>query len=301
MSIIVAKSLSKHYGTNKALDQVSFEIEDGLPTALVGPNGAGKTTLFKLICGFMAPTSGEIEILGHKAGSNSLISKMSALPQDSLLDPNLAIITQLTQFGQLQGLSHTKAKHEAIKVLEIVELTDAAKEKPTALSHGMAKRVAIAQSLIGEPELILLDEPTAGIDPSNAKTIRTLITEQRTKSKFLISSHNLDELEKLCDQVLYLDNGQLQQSLSIHQHSDSFEFLTLTLKGSENLKPIIKEIQKIPLVSNIVQTQSNELSLQYDSEHSLDFEVQLLTCLHKKQCQYQSIYKGKRLEDKLFS
>ncbi|WP_133407146.1 ABC transporter ATP-binding protein [Parashewanella tropica] len=300
MSLITANSLSKHYGANKALNNVSFEIEHGLPTALVGPNGAGKTTLFKLICGFMAPTSGEIQILGQKPGSNPLIGKMSALPQDCLLDPNLSIAAQLTQFGQLQGLSLSQAKLEASRVLDVVELSDAIKEKPTALSHGMAKRVAIAQALIGDPELILLDEPTAGIDPSNAKTIRDLIAEQRVKSKFLISSHNLDELEKLCDQVLYLDKGVLQQSISIQDHSDQHEFLTLTMKPM-SMKKVISALNTVNQVETIEQTSQHELVLQYQPNSGVELEIQLLQCLYQHGLQYQSIYKGKRLEDKLFS
>lgn len=197
MSLIVTRNLTKRYGSKTALDDVSLQVEAGAPVALVGPNGAGKTTLMSLMCGYIQPDGGSLEILGHVPGSRQLLGKVCALPQDALLDPNFSVGEQLSFFASLQGFSAKDARREAERVLELVELKDAARHKPTALSHGMGKRVAIAQALIGTPQLVLLDEPTAGLDPANARAVRELISHASEQTTFLISSHNLEELERL--------------------------------------------------------------------------------------------------------
>ena len=235
MRLIECKGLSKSYGSKQALKQVDLTLDAGAPIALVGPNGAGKTTLFSLLCGYIAPTTGEVSLLGHKPGDAALLGRVASLPQDATLDPNFDILTQLTLFGTLQGFSKKEAKSEALRVLSLVDLTDSASQKPKSLSHGMAKRVAIAQSLIGSPEIVLLDEPTAGLDPANAKKIRELVRELSDKTTFIISSHNLDELEKLCGQVLYLELGQLTQSVSMDDSLQS-QYLTLTMQQCDSEK-----------------------------------------------------------------
>jgi len=168
MSIIQCDNLSKQYGNKLALDTVSLTLTQGAPIALVGPNGAGKTTLFSLLCGYIQPTNGSISILGHKPGSKALQGLLSALPQDAALDPNFSIVSQLQFFAQLQGMTTKAAKQEALRVLALVDLTDSAEAKPKSLSHGMSKRVSIAQALMGSPKIVLLDEPTAGLDPSQS-------------------------------------------------------------------------------------------------------------------------------------
>ncbi|BFL83480.1 hypothetical protein LFREDSHE_19300 [Shewanella baltica] len=169
MSLIQCQGLSQLYGSKKALNDVNFSLEAGAPIALVGPNGAGKTTLFSLLCGYLSPSAGTITLLGEAPNSPKLLGKIAALPQDAVLDPNLTIVSQLSFFARLQGMGVEQARQEAIRVLTLVDLADVAEQKPPSLSHGMSKRVSIAQALIGSPELVLLDEPTAGLDPANAK------------------------------------------------------------------------------------------------------------------------------------
>ncbi|MFT7185315.1 MAG: ABC-2 type transport system ATP-binding protein, partial [Pseudohongiellaceae bacterium] len=161
--IIHCENLSKRYGSNLALDNVSFELESGSPIALVGPNGAGKTTLFSILCGYLNPSSGRVSLLGHKPGSSKLFGQVSALPQDAQLDPSFTIHEQLSFYARLEGYDGKAAKIEASRVLELIQLTEAMSSLPSSLSHGMRKRVAIAQALIGKPKLVFLDEPTAGL------------------------------------------------------------------------------------------------------------------------------------------
>lgn len=299
MRLIECKGLSKSYGSKQALKQVDLTLDAGAPIALVGPNGAGKTTLFSLLCGYIAPTTGEVSLLGDKPGDAALLGRVASLPQDATLDPNFDILTQLTLFGTLQGFSKKDAKSEALRVLSLVDLTDSASQKPKSLSHGMAKRVAIAQSLIGSPEIVLLDEPTAGLDPANAKKIRELVRELSDKTTFIISSHNLDELEKLCGQVLYLELGQLTQSVSMDDSLQS-QYLTLTMQQCDTEK-LLDGVMGLADISSIDKKQHNEFLIKHNSEEDYAIESALFALFKQNNWQYKAILKGRTLEDKLFS
>ena len=299
MSLVSCKGLSKSYGSKHALKQVSITLEAGSPIALVGPNGAGKTTLFSLLCGFITPSSGEVSLLGEKPGSPALLGRVASLPQDAALDPNLDIITQLTLFASLQGFSSKAAKAEGLRVLTLVDLADSAQQKPKSLSHGMSKRVSIAQALIGSPELVLLDEPTAGLDPANAKKIRDLVKTLSDKTTFIISSHNLDELEKLCDQVLYLEQGQLSQSVSM-QESQHEDYITLTMQQCD-ANELISSVMELADISSIDERQANQFLIKHNSEETYAIEMALLGLFKQRNWQYKAILKGRTLEEKLFS
>lgn len=297
--LISCQNLSKKYGNKLALNQVSLSLQAGAPIALVGPNGAGKTTLFSLLCGYILPSSGTLSILGHAPGSKALFGQVAALPQDAQLDPSLSIISQLSLFAQLQGYNAKQAKQESLRVLGLVDLVHVADQKPQSLSHGMSKRVSIAQALIGSPKIVLLDEPTAGLDPANAKAIRELVQQQSGHTTFIISSHNLDELEKLCDQVLYLDQGELGQSVSIQDELND-DYLTLSMQHCDAVlfDQVVSAIGGIKSVEN---KQSNEYVIHYDQTVAKQLEVTLFGLFEQHNWQYKALIKGRTLEDKLFS
>ncbi|MBM7073671.1 ABC transporter ATP-binding protein [Shewanella sp. 202IG2-18] len=300
MSLIQCNGLTKQYGDKLALDNVSFKIESGQPVALVGPNGAGKTTLFNLLCGFISPTLGDLKILGDCVSSTKNLGKLSALPQDSLLDPAIEIRKQFIFIGQLQGLSKHQAQIEAERVLEMVDLTDVIREKPTALSHGMGKRVSIAQSLIGNPQIVLLDEPTAGIDPANAKKIRSIIQEQQNNTNFIVSSHNLDELEKLCDRVLYLEHGKLKQSLTLTEESHETSYISLSLQNVD-MGELISKLNSLSGINRVEAISNNELGIHCSDNNNYQYEIEIMQLLAENDWKYKSIARGKTLEDRLFS
>lgn len=299
MSLIHCLNVSKSYAGKLALDNVSLTLDAGFPIALVGSNGAGKTTLFSLLCGYIAPTSGQIEILGHAPGSSYLQNKLSALPQDAALDPHFSIVSQLAFFARLQGYSAKDAKAEAERVIELVDLADSANAKPKSLSHGMSKRVSIAQALIGSPKIVLLDEPTAGLDPTNAKKIRQIVKDLSGPTTFVISSHNLDELEKLCDQVVYLEKGKLQQSVSIKQ-AHATDFITLSMQNGEMTK-LHQLLLQIDNVIAVKQSSNDQFIIECQKQTDFSFEQNLLTMLQQQSWQYKAILRGKTLEDTLFA
>ncbi|WP_144208761.1 ABC transporter ATP-binding protein [Shewanella donghaensis] len=299
MKIITCTNISKKYGSKAALSDINLSLDAGAPIALVGPNGAGKTTLFSLLCGFIHPSNGEVKIFGEKPGSAKLQNIVSALPQDAALDPDFSIVSQLTFFGKLQGMSAKKAKQEALRVLELVDLTSSAQMLPKSLSHGMSKRVSIAQALIGSPKLVLLDEPTAGLDPVNAKVIRQIVKDLSVDTTFVISSHNLEELEKLCDQVVYLENGQLQQSVSMKADAET-AFLTLTMQQA-NMDLLSEKVRLLPKILNVKINNDEQIIIEHHLDTSFSLELSLLDLFAEQGWQYKAMMKGRSLEETLFS
>ncbi|MDD8058124.1 MULTISPECIES: ABC transporter ATP-binding protein [Shewanella] len=299
MSLIQCNNLSKHYPNKLALDNINLSLDAGAPIALVGPNGAGKTTLFSLLCGYIQPTQGSLTILGHAPGSKALQGVLSALPQDAELDPHFTIASQLQFFATLQGFSQADAKQEALRVLALVDLAESAQAKPKSLSHGMSKRVSIAQALIGSPSIVLLDEPTAGLDPANAKKIRQIVKDLSNDTTFLISSHNLDELEKLCDQVVYLEQGKLQQSVSI-KASQATDFITLTMQVCD-MDSLHQQLLGLNQVIEVKRSGDEQYVIEYQKQRNFELEQQILSLLAEKQWRYKAILKGRTLEETLFS
>lgn len=299
MSLIIdVQQLTKRYGDHAALSEVNFTLERGAPVALVGPNGAGKTTLFSLLCGYIQPSIGDINILGHSPGSSALFGRLSALPQDAQLDPRFSIATQLSFYARLQGMSRKLATRDTARVLEMVALSDAANSKPSELSHGMRKRATIAQALLGSPEIVMLDEATAGLDPNNAKEIRAIVAEQASEVNFILSSHDLSELERLCDRVLYLENGLLKQHQALGNNEVS-RFITLRTK--QNYAQLMPEILKISGITQANMTQDKEYLLTISNEEgNSHIELELLTMLAKNNWSYAQLINGKTLENQLF-
>jgi ABC-type multidrug transport system ATPase subunit len=204
------KNVVKRFGAVAAVSDVTFEVPDGSVFGLIGPNGAGKTTTFSMLAGYLAPTSGEIYVLDHAPDAvDELKGKLGVLPQDALLPAAEKVGDFLVYLGRLQGMPAGEAKTAAERVLVEVEGTDWWKTRCGALSHGMAKRVGLAQALLGDPRVVLLDEPTAGLDPRVAHGVRSLIKTRRGRCTLVISSHNLQELEEICDHAAILDRGQL--------------------------------------------------------------------------------------------
>jgi len=296
VSIITTNALSKNYGSVKALDSLDLSLDAGDPIALIGPNGAGKTTLFSLLCGYVRSSSGNATILGHPVGSGALNGKLAALPQDAHLDPRFSVQRQLRLLARLQGFGGLKAAKEVQRVLDIVQLGDAGAKKPGELSHGMRKRVSLAQTLMGEPELVLLDEPTAGIDPPNVKIIRDLIRSESSNATFVISSHNLDELEKLCSSVVYLSSGKLVESGPIDESADD-GYLTIRVPSVPE-EQFIRECKKLVGVLDVQRQAQGDYLIQQTAGHAVD--QALLSLLAKHGWRYRHLIKGRSLEDRLY-
>jgi ABC-2 type transport system ATP-binding protein len=201
----------KRFGGTQALRGLHLEVPRGSLFGLIGPNGAGKTTAFSIACGFLNADAGEVSILeSGPFHPQRLKGRMTALPQDALLGAETRCLEHLEYYGRLQGMSAAEARREGERLLDELGLGALHQAKARTLSHGMLRRLTVAQALLGEPELILLDEPTSGLDPRHAHELRELLRRTRRDGRTLvISSHNLPELESLCDHVAFIDRGVL--------------------------------------------------------------------------------------------
>jgi ABC-type multidrug transport system ATPase subunit len=229
----MALSLSgvgKRYGRIRALEGMDLQVPRGSVFGLVGKNGAGKTTTFAIACGFLRADRGTVNLLGDGPfNARKHRGRITALPQDAALGRDLTLLDQLTYLGRLQGVSGAEIGGEVERILQLVDLKDRARMRTKTLSHGMLRRLGIGQAFLGNPELVLLDEPTNGLDPRQAHDIRGFIAAQRGKRTIVISSHNLHEIETICDQVALMDGGRVVVSGPIAQVTGRNDEILITL------------------------------------------------------------------------
>jgi len=210
-SALVLDGLSLRYGRRSpwALDHLSCSFPRGAICGLVGPNGAGKTSLFSVISGFLPQDAGTVDILGSgEFCPQRLKGLLGVLPQDAVLDGRLTCSEFLQYMGTLQGMGTSQALASSRATLASLNLEERADHRISSLSHGMGRRLAVASALLGDPELVLLDEPVSGLDPEQARSLRKLLLKLRGKATLVVSSHNLAELERICDYVVLIDAGR---------------------------------------------------------------------------------------------
>ncbi len=210
---IIAKSLRKSYGDFVAVDGIDFEITRGECFGFLGPNGAGKTTTMRMIYCAVPITGGTLNIFGHDAGSaNDRVIKrlVGVVPQENNLDEELSVTENLDVFCRFYRLSRKEARERAASLLEFVNLTEKAKSKVQELSGGMKRRVLIARGLLGNPQLLVLDEPTTGLDPQARHNLwDRLFALKRKDATLVLTTHYMDEAEQLCDRLVIMDKGKI--------------------------------------------------------------------------------------------
>ena len=200
--------LNKIYDTIKASDDLTFDAYQGEIIALLGPNGAGKSTLMNMIAGYLAPTSGNIDVLGKSISDNPMFAKenIGFLPEGSPLYPDVSVKMFLNYMAELRGVNQQRVT-ETIEIANIKEIVE---QKIETLSKGYQRRVGFAQSILNNPPLLLLDEPTDGLDPNQKDYIRKLISNMAKDKTILISTHLLEEAETICNRIILLDKGQIK-------------------------------------------------------------------------------------------
>ncbi len=254
--------LTKRFSRVTALADVTFEIPAGSLFGLLGPNGAGKTTLFSVAAGFLRPTEGSVEVLGvDVAEISQLRGRFSMLPQDAAFQGGIPVLEQLVMFGRLNGYSKEEATRRSHDALALVGLDEVAKKSARTLSHGMMKRVVLCQAFLGEPEVILLDEPTSGLDPETARQVRDLIHGLRRDRTIVVSSHNLREIQEICDHAAILDEGRLEVVASMAELTSASFLLRIQLT-----RPLTEAAEQAlladPEVKRVERTSETELNLE---------------------------------------
>ncbi|TAN39579.1 MAG: ABC transporter ATP-binding protein [Nitrospirae bacterium] len=238
MLVVDAKELTKCYGTFTAVNGISFSIEQGECFGFLGPNGAGKTTVMGVIHCFMPPTSGEVRVFGIdvSADPGGIKARLGVMPQDDNLDPDLSVLENLVVYARYFDIPKKRGALLAAELLAFVELTDKAAVKIGDLSGGMKRRLLLARALINTPELLILDEPTVGLDPHSRHAVWEKLRHLREKGTTLIlTTHYMEEAEKICDRVAIMDSGRIITVDSPHHlmeaHGGSLEDVYLKLTG----------------------------------------------------------------------
>jgi len=211
MELIIDR-VSKQYKNKIAVDRISARLSKGVH-GLLGENGAGKTTLMRMICGILTPTSGTISFDRMDVREEGYRAVLGYLPQDFGYYPEFTGQDFLFYMAALKGIPKSRARQNAEELLQLVSLQDAAKKKIKTYSGGMKQRLGIAQALLGQPKLLVLDEPTAGLDPKERVRFRNLIEDLGKEKIVLLSTHIVSDIEHIADTVLIMKNGQL-----IYQH-----------------------------------------------------------------------------------
>jgi ABC-2 type transport system ATP-binding protein len=211
MGVIRASNLSKYYGGKRALGPVSFEIEDGETVGFLGLNGAGKTTALRVLACDLRPSSGTVAVgdIDVVANPHEVRRRIGFLPENPPLYPDMTVVDYLGFAGRLRGMTKAEVKSRMGTTLELTDLTDVQREYIGHLSHGYRQRVGVAQAIIHAPTLLILDEPTRGLDPVQIVEMRKLINDLKEAHTVLISSHILTEISQTCDRLLVLDGGRI--------------------------------------------------------------------------------------------
>jgi lipooligosaccharide transport system ATP-binding protein len=248
--VIRAENIVKKYGDFIAVDGISFEVQRGESFGLLGPNGAGKSTTMKMIAAVSTRTSGNLEVLGMDPNTDgpAIRSQLGVVPQEDNLDEELRVRENLITYGRFFGMSHAAVAKRADELLEFAQLTERAKSKVEPLSGGMKRRLTIARSLMNDPQMLLLDEPTTGLDPQARHILWDRLFRLKEQGTTLVlTTHYMDEAEQLSDRIIVVDKGAIMAEGSpsqlIRQYS-SKEVLEVRY-GSDKNQSVAKSIADI--------------------------------------------------------
>jgi len=238
MASIVVENLTKKYGDQKAVDDISFDVKPGEVVGFLGPNGAGKSTTMRMITCYMAPTVGNITVEGFRADEHpeEIKKRIGYLPENNPLYTDMAIIDYLKFCAEIQGVAKGEVNPRVHEMVDVCGLNLERHKKINELSKGFRQRVGLAQAMIHDPEVLILDEPTSGLDPNQIVEIRNLIKELGKEKTVILSSHILSEVEATCDRILIINRGKIVAdgtSDTLRQQAQGQELVSVNIEGDK--------------------------------------------------------------------
>ena len=269
---IKIENLTKKFGGQRAVDNISFEVKTGEILGFLGPNGAGKTTTMRMITNYLIPTQGEITIGGTSLKDNpdELKRHMGYLPESNPLYPEMPVFEYLQFVGSIQGIPKEQVLDRIIEMIRVCGLNAEKHKKIGELSKGYRQRVGLAQAMINDPEILILDEPTSGLDPNQIAEIRKLIRELGKEKTVILSTHILPEVEATCDRILIIDNGKIVADGTadlLKKQAQGQEVLHVKIEDGK-ADDIFSALQAIPTVAvvDFTDRQLNKFEIQSHPE-----------------------------------
>lgn len=255
MSIVV-QNLTKKYGPQKAVNNISFEVKTGEILGFLGPNGAGKTTTMKIITCFMAPSDGNVIVNGDSIldDQEKVKSKIGYLPESNPLYTDMHVLEYLEFVAELQGVPKEKINARIAEMVHLCGLNVEKHKRISELSKGYKQRVGLAQAMIHDPEILILDEPTTGLDPNQIVEIRKLIKEIGREKTVILSTHILPEVEATCDRILIINNGEIVAdgtSDTLRKQAQGQEVTKVQIADADNKDDVISSIQNLSTVAMV--------------------------------------------------
>ena len=278
--MLTLSNVKKSFNADEVIKGVSFQVEKGESFGLLGPNGAGKSTLISMICGLIPYEAGEIRMNGKLVGKHLKETKqmIGVVPQDIALYPTMSALDNLMFWGKMYGLSSKKTKVRAKEVLEIVGLTERAKGRIETFSGGMKRRINIGAALMHEPQLLIMDEPTVGIDPQSRNHILETVKALNERGMTVIyTSHYMEEVEFLCKRIAIIDEGKLIVSGTKRDLSNRLAGGTVLKLTVDSMRPtFIEQVKKLNGVEKVIVRPAEEIDVHLQSKMEIVSDIILL-------------------------
>jgi len=299
---VVIKNLTKRYGSQKAIDSISFQVNKGEVLGFLGPNGAGKSTTMKIITSYLAPSEGDVEVGGYSVTKEPEKVKqlIGYLPENNPLYLDMPVIEYLEFSALLQGVTKDKVQGRIREMIKVCGLMGEKHKMIGELSKGYRQRVGLAQAMIHDPQVLILDEPTTGLDPNQIVEIRKLIKEIGREKTVILSTHILPEVEATCDRMLIINNGKIVAdgtAENLRKERQGKEIVRVKIEDG-NATDIITGLKTIPSIIAIepVMGKENTFEIQADKYASPKRDIFKL-CVQKNWVLTEMIPSETRLED----
>ena len=282
--MVEIKNLTKHYGRNAAVKGISFEIRDNEILGFLGPNGAGKSTTMNIIAGYLPSTSGSVTVCGHDITEDAIEAKkcIGYLPEIPPVYPDMRVEEYLKFCAGIKGVARADVMPQVEKAMERLRITDMRRRLIRNLSKGYKQRVGFAQALLGSPKVLILDEPTVGLDPAQVSEVRQLILDLKKDHSIIFSSHILAEVSAVCERVVIINKGEILAEDTIAHLEESMTastLLNMTLNGErDQIIRLLKDVEGVKDVRDVKEIAAGRwtLAAELENERVRDEIMQVL-------------------------